>query len=180
MLSSLLLVWKLAGQQKDAFSLPSGASGPSLIYLQDLLSSCKFLVDSGASLSVFPSPSLTSGSGVKLVTADSSSLMALSLSQWMRLTSRLFLFCSSSWIGPGRPWLSSQRSCLMLSRSTLPLTGNFLPPTLLYVTSFSCWKLENSLYLRPQTFSLTLFRVSVPGPPASSATCPTWLSSRAL
>ena len=51
----LLLVGKLAGWQEDAFSLPAGASGSSLIYLQALLSSLKFLVDSGASVTVFPS-----------------------------------------------------------------------------------------------------------------------------
>ena len=74
MSGSLLLVGKLAGQQEDAFFLPAGASGSSLIYLLDLLSSRRFLIDSGASVSVFPAPPSASGSVVRLVTAYGSSL----------------------------------------------------------------------------------------------------------
>ena len=59
----------------DAFSLPAGASGSSLIYLLDLLSSRRFgEVDSSASVSVFPSPLSAFGSSVRLVTPDESSL----------------------------------------------------------------------------------------------------------
>ena len=65
MLCSLLLVGKLAARQEDVVSLPAGAPESSLIYLQDLLFSRRFLVDSGPSVSVF-SPS-TFGSGVRLV-----------------------------------------------------------------------------------------------------------------
>ena len=74
MLCSLLLVGKLAARQEDAFYLPAGAAESSLIYLQDLLPPRRFLVNSGVSVSVFPAPPLTSGSGVRLVTADGSSL----------------------------------------------------------------------------------------------------------
>ena len=56
------------------FSLPAGTSSSSLIYLLDLLSSRRFLVDSSASVSVFPSPPSASSSSVRLVTADGSSL----------------------------------------------------------------------------------------------------------
>ena len=58
--------WEIAGRKEDDFSFPAGASKSSLIYLQDFLSSQKFLVDSGASVTVFPSPPSTSSSGVKL------------------------------------------------------------------------------------------------------------------
>ena len=71
---SLLLVGKLAARQEDAFSLPAGAPESYLIYLQDFLSSRRFLYDSGASVSIFLAPPSTSGSGVQLVTADCSSL----------------------------------------------------------------------------------------------------------
>ena len=77
MFSSLLLVGKLAGRQEDAFSFPACASGSSLIYLLDLLSSRRFLVDSGAYVSVFPAPPSASGSRIQLVTADGSSLTCL-------------------------------------------------------------------------------------------------------
>ena len=58
----------------NAFYLPASASGSSLIYIRDLLSSRRFLVDSGASVSLFPSLPSTSCSSVKFYTADSSSL----------------------------------------------------------------------------------------------------------
>ena len=45
------------------------------MYLLDKLSSRRFLVDSSASVSVFPAPSSTSTSGVKLITADRSTLV---------------------------------------------------------------------------------------------------------
>ena len=51
---SLLLLWKLAARQEDAFSLPASVPESSLIYLQDLLSSRRFVVNSGASVSAFP------------------------------------------------------------------------------------------------------------------------------
>ena len=70
----MLLVGKLTAWQEDVFSLPVGASGSSLIYLQDDLSSRKFLVDSGASVSVFPAPPSATSVSVRLVTANGSSL----------------------------------------------------------------------------------------------------------
>ena len=42
--------------QEDAFSYPVGASGSSFIYLLDLLSSRRLMVDSGASILVSPAP----------------------------------------------------------------------------------------------------------------------------
>ena len=72
----MFLVGKLVFRQEDVRSLPAGPSTSSpLIYLQDSLSSRRFLIDSGASVSVFPDPG-SSGkeSGVKLLTADGSSL----------------------------------------------------------------------------------------------------------
>ena len=58
----------------DAFSLPPGSTSSSLVYLKDNLSSCWFLVDSIASITVFPAPTSSSASGVKLLTADGSSV----------------------------------------------------------------------------------------------------------
>ncbi len=72
----MFLVGKLVCRQEDVRTLPAGPSTTSpLIYLQDSLSSRRFLIDSGASVSVFPDPG-SSGkeSGVKLLTADGSSL----------------------------------------------------------------------------------------------------------
>jgi len=72
----VFLVGKLVCRQEDVRTLPAGPSTTSpLIYLQDSLSSRRFLIDSGASVSVFPDPG-SSGkeSGVKLLTADGSSL----------------------------------------------------------------------------------------------------------
>ena len=68
MLSSVFLVGKLAGQQVDEFSLPVSSTRSSLVYLLDKLFSQGFLVAS---------------SGVKLLTADGSSVS-----------------CSGSWIIP--------------------------------------------------------------------------------
>ena len=70
----MFLVWKLAGQPVDAFSLPAGSTSSFLVYLQDKLSFRQFLVDSGASVSVFLAPASSSTSGVKLLTADGSSV----------------------------------------------------------------------------------------------------------
>ena len=79
MQSSLFLVGKLVHQQEDVRTLPAGPSTSTpLIYLQDSLSSRRFLINSGASVSVFPAPrSSSSPSGVKLLTADGSSLSCL-------------------------------------------------------------------------------------------------------
>ena len=75
---TLLLVRKLTGWQEDSFSLPAGGSRSSnLIYLQDFLRKQKFLIDSGASLSVFPCPSSSSNnsnSDVMLITEDGSTM----------------------------------------------------------------------------------------------------------
>ena len=70
----VFLVGKLATRQVDAFSLPAGSSSSSLLYLHDSLSNRRFLVDSGASISVFPAPPSTTVSGVKLLTADGSTV----------------------------------------------------------------------------------------------------------
>lgn len=74
MQGSLLLVGKLESRQADVFSLPAGQTVSTLIFLQDELSSRRFLVDSGASISVFPAPPTSDGSGVRLLTADGSAL----------------------------------------------------------------------------------------------------------
>ena len=76
MQSPMFLVGKLAVRQVDTFSLPAGSSSSSLIYsyLHDSLSNRRFLMDSGASISVFPGPPTTSASGVKLLTADGSTV----------------------------------------------------------------------------------------------------------
>ena len=47
-------------------------SSPSLLFIQDILSGRDFLVDSGASVSVFPGPSSSSVDGFRLLTADGS------------------------------------------------------------------------------------------------------------
>ena len=53
----MFLVGKLVFRQEDVRSLPAGPSTSSpLIYLQDSLSSRRFLIDSGASVSVFSDP----------------------------------------------------------------------------------------------------------------------------
>ena len=69
MQSPMFLVGKLDGRQVDTFALPAGVTSSSLIYLHDLLSKRFFLVDSGASISVFPAPPAKIVSGIKLVTA---------------------------------------------------------------------------------------------------------------
>ena len=81
----MFLVGKLVRRQEDVRTLPAVPSTSSpLIYLQDSLSSRRFLIDAGASVSVFPDPgSSGEDSGVKLLTADGSSLT-----------------CSGSWVIP--------------------------------------------------------------------------------
>ena len=76
MQSSVFLVGKLVHRQEDLRTLPAGPSTSThLVYLQDSLSSRRFLIDSGASVSVFPAPrSSSTSSGVRLLTADGSSL----------------------------------------------------------------------------------------------------------
>ena len=49
-------------------------SSPTLLYVQDILSGREFLVDSGASVSVFPGPRSSSVNGIRLLTADGSSM----------------------------------------------------------------------------------------------------------
>ena len=68
------MVGKLEHQQEIAFSLPAGSTGSSLIYLNDVLSNRRFLVDTGASISVFPAPASPTSSGVQLLTANGSTL----------------------------------------------------------------------------------------------------------
>ena len=60
----MYLARKLERRQEDAFSLPASSAGSSLIYLHDELSNRHFLVDIGASISVFPFPTTNSTSGV--------------------------------------------------------------------------------------------------------------------
>ena len=68
----MFLVGKIVRQQEDVRTLPAGSSTS---YLQDSLSSRRFLIDSGASVSVFPAPrSSSSSSGVQLLTVDGSYL----------------------------------------------------------------------------------------------------------
>ena len=76
MQSSMFLVGKLVDRQEDLRTLPAGPSTSThLVYLQDSLRSRRFLIDSGASVSVFPAPhSSSTSSGVRLLTADGSSL----------------------------------------------------------------------------------------------------------
>ena len=77
MQSSVFLVGQLVHWQEDVRTLLAGPATLSpLVYLQDSLSSRRFLIDSGASVSVFPAPRSSSTlSGVRLLTADGSSLM---------------------------------------------------------------------------------------------------------
>ena len=63
----MYLVGKLERRQEDAFPLLAGSAGSSLIYLHDELSNRRFLVDTGASISVFPSPTSNSSTGVRLM-----------------------------------------------------------------------------------------------------------------
>ena len=68
----------------------------SLLFLGDVLSDREFLVDSGASVSVFPWPKSTSDDGVRLLTADGS-----------------LLICSGSWIIPLRYSCGSGSKCTL-------------------------------------------------------------------
>ena len=68
------MVGKLEHRQEDALSLPAGSTGSALIYLHDVLSNRRFLVDTGASISVFPAPASSTSSGVQLLTANGSTL----------------------------------------------------------------------------------------------------------
>ena len=83
-------VGKLAVRQVDLPFQPAGffdelpepepEPGPelcsfSLLFLKDILSDREFLVDSGASVSVFPGPKSTSSNGVRLLTADGSPMI---------------------------------------------------------------------------------------------------------
>ena len=84
----MYLVGKLGNWQEDAFSLPAGSTGSSLIYLHDELSNRRFLVDTGASISVFPSPTSDKSSGMRLITAAPGP--------------ELYLYVSEHGIVPGR------------------------------------------------------------------------------
>ena len=64
----------------DAHIQPAGATAapfeeiscPSLLFVRDIVSGQEFLVDSGASVSVFPGPSSSSGDGFRLLNAEGS------------------------------------------------------------------------------------------------------------
>ena len=90
----MFCVRKLVGWQVDAFSLPAGSTRSSLVYLLDKLSSRCFLMDSGASVSLFPAPTLSSSSNVKLLTVDSSSV----LFSGTRIIPLPFGSCSFDWL----------------------------------------------------------------------------------
>ena len=77
-------VGKLAVQQVDLSFQPAGffdtlpepePEPDSLLFLRDILSDREFLVDSGASVSVFPGPKSNSSDGVRLLTADGSPMV---------------------------------------------------------------------------------------------------------
>ena len=51
-------------------SVPDEVCCSTLLFLRDILSERDFLVNSGASISVFPGPASTSSEGVRLLTAD--------------------------------------------------------------------------------------------------------------
>ena len=91
---AVFLVGKLAGQQVDVFSLPAGSTSSSLVYLQDKLSSRRFLVDSKASVSVLPAPASSSTSGVKLLNADGSTVSC----SGSRIIPIRFGSCSFDWL----------------------------------------------------------------------------------
>ena len=71
----------LAGGCSHPTAGPPVASAPeefcssTLLFLKDILSDREFLVDSGASVSVFPGPRSSSNDGVCLLTADGSPMV---------------------------------------------------------------------------------------------------------
>ena len=83
------MVRKLEHRQEDAFSLPAGSTSSSLIYLHDVLSNRRFLVDTGASISVFPASASPTSSGVQLLTANRSTLICSG--------SRIIPLCFGTW-----------------------------------------------------------------------------------
>ena len=94
MLGTVFLYGKLTGQQVDAFSLPAGSKKSSLVYLLYKLSSWCFLVASEASVLLFPAPASSTSSGVKLLTADSSSVLC----SGSRIVPLRFGYCSFDWM----------------------------------------------------------------------------------
>ena len=56
-------------------SAPEEFCSSTLLFLKDVLSGKEFLVDSGASVSVFPGPRSSSNDGVSLLTADGSPMV---------------------------------------------------------------------------------------------------------
>ena len=80
----MFLFGKRVVRQVDTTVQPAGpsvASAPeeycssALLFVKDILSSQEFLVDSGASVSVFPGPRSSSDDGVCLLTADGSPMI---------------------------------------------------------------------------------------------------------
>ena len=101
---TLLEVGKLAVQQVDLPFQPAGFFNTlpepepepkmcsySLLFLRDILSDREFLVDSGASVSVFPGPKSNSSDGVRLLTADGSPMICSGTK--IINTSTIFLRC---------------------------------------------------------------------------------------
>ena len=56
-------------------SAPDEFCSSTLLFLKEILSDCEFLVDSGASVSVFLGSRSSSGDGVRLLTADVSQMV---------------------------------------------------------------------------------------------------------
>ena len=79
----MFLFGKRIVRQVDTSVQPAGPSvatapgefcSPTLLFVKDILSDREFLVDSRASVSVFPGPRSSSVDGVRLLTADGSSM----------------------------------------------------------------------------------------------------------
>ena len=105
----------------DAFSLPVGSICSSLIFLQDELFGCQFLIETRAS--VFPAPVSFASSSVRLLTADGSLLFCFgSRIIPLRFGSWLFQLAPVSFPILGADFL--QHHDLSVSVSSLPTNGS--------------------------------------------------------
>ena len=105
----------------DAFSLPVGSICSSLIFLQDELFGCQFLIETRAS--VFPAPASFASSSVRLLTADGSLLFCFgSRIIPLRFGSWLFQLAPVSFPILGADFL--QHHDLSVSVSSLPTNGS--------------------------------------------------------
>ena len=91
---AVFLVRKLAGRQVDGFPRPASSTSYSWVYLQEKLSYHHFLGEAGASVSVIPESDSSPASGVKLLTADGSSVMC----SGSRIIPLRFGSCSFDWM----------------------------------------------------------------------------------